>query len=295
MDYGHLLLVLLFGLTVLHLVTLKLCSVQLDHKTTPLFISLWTLAGLAVTYPVYGRLFWQGMQDFSGAPWLLGLAVIKGAVLCYLFVISQELMRVSLSSRHYVTPMAIGLLTVCNSFLGEKLAPHELFAGLGLCALACAFFFKGHLAELDKRGRMAYAQLVLCSALLGTMDQVILSGTNWYALLTVTYLVVLVVAAFWNRKSPGNFKVAVAHRSAVIAGVVYAATELVKFYQQVTINPVTVVVIVQAMTKPVILVLSALIWKERTVREQLVWGVAAFVIALPIFLPADIWSKLWTR
>jgi len=53
------------------------------------------------------------------------------------------------------------------------------------------------------------------------------------------------------------------------------------------------VIITQALTKPVILVLSAVIWKERTVKEQLAWGAAAFIITLPLFLPPDIWSGLW--
>jgi len=38
------------------------------------------------------------------------------------------------------------------------------------------------------------------------------------------------------------------------------------------------------MTKPVILLLSAMIWKERTVKEQLAWGVLAFLVTLPLFL-----------
>jgi drug/metabolite transporter (DMT)-like permease len=103
----------------------------------------------------------------------------------------------------------------------------------------------------------------------------------------VTYAVVFTVACVWNRRNPAVFKSAVLSWTAALAGISYAATELVKFYQQVTINPVSVVVTVQAMTKPVILVLSALIWKERTVKEQLAWGLAAFVITLPLFIPQD--------
>jgi hypothetical protein len=34
----------------------------------------------------------------------------------------------------------------------------------------------------------------------------------------------------------------------------------------------------------VILILSALVWKERTVKEQLLWGVLALLVTLPLFL-----------
>ena len=57
-----------------------------------------------------------------------------------------------------------------------------------------------------------------------------------------------------------------------------------KLWGNMTINPVTAVVMTQAMTKPVILILSALIWKERTVREQAVWGAAAFILVMLPFL-----------
>ncbi len=291
MDIGHLLLALLFGLTILHLVTLKVCSVTLDHRTAPLFISVWTLAGLAAASPLFGHLWVEGWGKFMANPAILGLTILKGGLLCYLFVLSQELMKVSLSSRHYVTPMAVGIMTVSNSFFGERLMPHELFVGFALCALAVTFFLKGHLSELDRRGRLAYAKLVLISAGLSTLDQVITRESNWYALLTVSYIVVFVMAVVWNFRTPANFRAAMLTRNAALAGILYAATELVKFYQQVTINPVTVVVITQALTKPVILVLSALIWKERTVKEQLVWGGLAFLIALPLFLPPEILSR----
>ncbi|MEZ0261080.1 MAG: hypothetical protein ACAH80_08725 [Alphaproteobacteria bacterium] len=292
MDQAHFLLALLFFLTIGHLVTLKLCSVKLDHRTAPLFISIWTLLGAAAVSPHYGHLWIKGWDKFVEAPWLLALVTVKGLALCYLFVVSQQLMKVSLSSRHYVTPLAVGLITVSNSFFGEKLKFHEMFAGLGLCALAAAFFFKGHLSSLDRPSRIAYAKLVLLSTLLSTTDLVLTKATNWYALVILTYAVVFVVACIWNFRAPENFKAALFHRSAAMAGVLYAATELVKFYQQVEINPVSVVVTVQAMTKPVILVLSALIWKERTVREQLVWGLAAFVITLPLFIPQDVLEQL---
>lgn len=287
MDTGHLLLLLLFALTIGHLVTLKVCSVALDHKTAPLFISAWTLLGLCAVWPLYGGLWKEGWAAFMERPGLLALSAFKGVLLCYLFVVSQALMKVSLSSRHYVTPLAVGLITISNFFLGESLKPHEWFAALGLCALAAGFFFRGHLSDLDREGRLAYGKLVAVAAALSVLDQAVMRHVNWYAFLAVSYAVVLAAAVFWNRKSRKNFKTALLHRAAIVAGLFYAATELVKFYQQVTINPVTVVVTAQAMTKPVILVLSALVWKERTVREQLAWGALAFLVTLPLFVPPE--------
>jgi hypothetical protein len=218
-------------------------------------------------------------------PQLLALAAVKGGLLYVLLVVSQELMKESLSSRHYVTPLAVGLIALVNHALGEKLTAAQWVSALGLCALSAGFFFKGHLAELSRPGRIAYAKLVLLTAAIAAIDHAALQTVNWYALLLVGNIVLVSLALALNGARPAVLKAALLTKPAMLAGICYAATELVKYYQQVTINPVTAVVTVQAATKPVILALSALIWKERTLTEQLAWGLAAFaLVVLPMAL-----------
>ena len=284
MDVAHLLLLLLFCLTIGHLIALKVCSQKLDPRTAPLFISGWTLIGLAATAPVFGHLLPEGWAGLMAQPFLLGLAALKALLLYYICVISQKLMKVSLSSRHYVTPLSIGLIAIVNSFLGENLAPVEWFSALGLCLLAAAFFFKGHLGEMDRTSRIHYGLLVALAVILSAIDQVVLKETNWYALQVVCNVVLLSVSLLMTGRDTSVLRGAFMTRAAAIAGIFYMATELVKFYQMVSINPVSVVVMVQAMTKPVILLLSAYIWHERTVKEQLLWGILALIITIPLFL-----------
>jgi hypothetical protein len=282
MDTGQFLLLLLFFLTIGHLVTLKLCSVRLDHRTAPVFICGWTLLGLALTAPVYGHLWVEGVEKFRAAPYLVALCALKGGLLYFLFVISQRLMQVSLSSRHYVTPLAIGLITFSNFLLGETMTAAQWVSCMGLSLLALAFVFRGHLSDMAREARLSYAQLVLLSAVLGVLDIFITRETNWYAGLVVSNLVLLAVTLVMIRGDRAILKSAFFSTAAAIAGAFYMVTELVKFYQLVSINPGPVVGTVQAMTKPVILVLSAWVWKERTVREQMVWGVLALIITLPL-------------
>ncbi len=282
-----LLLIALFFLTIGHLVTLKVCSLKLDHRTAPVFVSSWTLLGVALVFPFYGHLWQEGWEKFQAYPPYIALAGLKGAALYYLFVTSQELMKVSLSSRHYVTPLAVGLMTVSNYFLGEALKPQQWVAALGLFGVSVAFFFKGHLSEMSKDGKISYFKLVFLSVVLAGFDQVLTKEINWYAYLLVSNLALLALSLLLIRADKKVLRDALFHTSAIWAGAFYAATELVKFYQQVSINPVTVVVMAQALTKPVILVLSALVWKERTVKEQLVFGALAFLfVTLPLLYDA---------
>jgi drug/metabolite transporter (DMT)-like permease len=280
---AHLLLLALFLLTIGHLVTLKVCSLKLDHRTAPLFISGWTLFGLLCVSPFYGHLLFEGLGKFSDDPFLLLLAIAKGGLLYLLFVISQQLMQVSLSSRHYVTPLAVGLIAISNYFLGEHLTTGQWIAALGLCGLSAAFLFKGHMSEMPRAAKISYFKLVGLSAVLSSVDHVVTKEVNWFSLLLVSNIVLILLALSLSWRDKAVLKAAFLQKSAAAAGFFYMATELVKFYQMVEINPVSVVVIVQAMTKPVILVLSALIWHERTVKEQMTWGVMAFIITLPLF------------
>ncbi|MCK5518951.1 MAG: hypothetical protein KAI61_06010 [Alphaproteobacteria bacterium] len=284
MTAAHLLLILLFLLTIGHLLTLKVCSVKLDHRTAPIFISIWTLLGIAGVSPVFGHLWAEGWEKFMAEPHLLALSVLKGCLLYLLFVISQELIKESLSSNHYVRPMSIGLIAIVNSTLGEQLNMGQWFAALGLCVLSAAFFFKGHLSDLSRRGKITYIKLVVLSVFLSSLDHVLTKNSNWFSLLLVSNTVLLFLSLALNRKRIAVLKDALFHKAALLAGFFFMATELVKFYQMVSINPVSVVVTVQAATTPVILVLSAFLWKERTVREQLVWGVLAFIVSLALFL-----------
>lgn len=284
---AHLLLLLLFVMTIILLIVLKLCSTRLDHRATPLFISFWTIVGLLAVTPFYGHLWDEGFAKMQASPLVLVFAVIKGISLYWLFVISQELTEESLSSRHYVTPMSVGLIALSNFFLGEHLSVGQSISAAGLCLLSVGFFFKGHLSDLSVKGKVSYAKLVALAVFMASLDHVLTRDSNWYTLMWVSNAVLFVLSLGLNIRKPDILRAAFLNRYAICAGIFYAATDLVKFYQQVSINPVSVVIMVQSMTKPVILVLSALIWKERTVREQLIWGAAAFLLViLPFFYPA---------
>lgn len=283
MTEASFLLLLLFVLTIGHLLTLKLCSNRIDHRTAPLFISLWTLLGLLAVSPFYGHLLPAGVEKLRAAPLMFTLVIAKGVILYVLFIISQKLMQHSLSSRHYVTPLTAGLIAVSNGFLlGEGLKPQQWFSSIGLCLLAAAFLWRGHFADMPRQAKMYYAQLVALGVLTGGLDYQLTVSANWYTLLVISNVVLLSVAIIRHGRDVALVKQALVHPAAIAAGAFYAVTELVRFYQLATINPVSVIVTVQSLTKPVILALSALIWKERTVKEQLVWGILAFALVLPM-------------
>lgn len=284
MSFGLLLLTLLFFLTIAYAISMKVCSGRIDHRTAPLFISAWALIGLAATWPLNGHLWHEGLPRLAAQPWLAPLAAVKGLLMYSRYIRGQQLTQVSLSSSNYVRPMSVGLIAVVNFMLGEKLTPAQWGAALGLCLLSVGFFFRGHLSDFTRREKLYYADLVGFNVALAAIDLVVIRGSNWMCDLLIGNLALLAVALVSSRRSPEVLRAAFLHPAAIVAGVLFAVTEQVKFFQQVTINPISLVLTVQALTPPVILVLSAVVWKERTVKEQLIWGLSAFILVVFPFL-----------
>lgn len=280
---GHLLLAALFCFTVATGLVFKVASHKIDHRTAPAFMCLWVLAGLGLTFPLYGDLWYAGWQGLIEQPWLALLMLAKGGLLWLLFSQKQHLNKMSLSARNYTSPVAIGLMVFTNAAFGEQLATAELVAAMGLCALGLLFAFKGHLQDLPAQGKTLFGAAVLLTVACGTLDHILLTHLNWYVLLVVTNIILLAVVLL-QRGGFGRLRESLTAPLAIAAGALFATTELVKFYQTVSYSPVTVVVTVQSATIPVLLILSALIWKERTWREQGLWGLLALALILPVIL-----------
>jgi hypothetical protein len=270
-------LAVLFILTVAYKLLLKRCSAVLDHKSVPVFIGVWVLIGLALTAPFYAPSAWRSLAD---QPLTALIAVIKGVVLYVTILMGQRLMRASLSSNLYTAPMSIGAIAIINFLLGERLSGLQWFSAVGVCVLSCVFFLRGHLSDLDRQAKRDYAAIVALLVVMGGMDQYGISHMGWYGYLAISNIVLL--AAGLARH--GDIRNAVFNRLALPAGILFAVAEIFKFYQSVTINPVTAIILIQNLATPVLLTLSALIWKERSVKEQLIWGGLAFALSLPLFL-----------
>ncbi|MDD9901880.1 MAG: hypothetical protein OXT65_12965 [Alphaproteobacteria bacterium] len=285
MTIANTFLLLLFILSIAKAVAFKTCSDRMDARTTPLIISAWSLLAAVVTIPVFGHLWGNAQHIFMQSPSLLFLCLAKGGILYIWCITSQKLVSLSLSSRIYMKPMATGLIAGSNYFLGERLSRAEWISALALFALSALFFFKGHISDVDRKARVYFVSLVGMSVVLSGMDHVLVSHVNWYALLIVSNVMLLGIGLCIHHKNIPLLKSAYCNKLALAAGCTYAVAEHVKFYQMVTINPVTTIAVLESLVSPVLMVLSAALWKERTVREQLSWGMAVFVfVAVPVVL-----------
>lgn len=261
----------------------KKASMVLKHDSGPIFTSVWVLLGLIAISPFYGTLFFDGMHDMASEYWIAALLLLKGCVLWLLFFNGQVLTEQSLSAAKFVLPTALGAIAITNSVLGEVLTLKEWIAALGLCILGVSFAFRGHVQELGAQGRFLFLKLVCLSIIAATLDYIILSHINWYFLLFVTNFLMLFVALL-RRPALTVWKDALFRKESIFAGSVFTVGELLKFYLMVSVLPMTVVISAQVAVIPMILILSALIWGERSWKEQLVWGILSVGLLLLLFL-----------
>ncbi len=271
-----LLLLIFVILCILQRLIFKVCSMRLNHQTGPIFIASWVLIGLVVTWPIFGDLFTKEVGKLFVQPYLLLLIAGKGMLLWVLFHDQLSLAEKSLSAQSYYAPTGLGAVAVCNSFLGEELSALQWTSALGLCFLGIVFSFHGHLQELGTREKRLYFKLIFVMILSAVLDQAILIQTNWFILLMLSSAILLVFCLFKTRDRE-VWKNAIFNKLAILTGAVFAARELLKFYMMVSIYPMSVVLSAQVAAIPIVLILSSVIWKERTWQEQLLWGTGSLI------------------
>lgn len=277
------LLFALFLFNILSSMAFKRASHSLPHDIGPVYTCGWILIGLILWFCFSNTLFFEGINDVREAPILAGLLLLKGVFIWVLFSKGMELTQYSLSARSYLLPSSIGFIAIINNFLGESLTLQQWVAVIGLFILGVSFFFRGHIQALSKQGRLLFLFLIFTTICCATLDQLILSDTNWFVLLLFTNLVALSVS--FSKKISGEYlKAAFVSAKAVMAGVAFMVTEMLKFYLMVSIFPMSVVISVQVATIPIILVLSAVIWGERGWKEQLIWGILSAGLLLLLFI-----------
>ncbi len=270
-------------LSILASVFYKRASLTLNHQTAPIFTPLWVLLGTIVAFPFYGELLLTGLEDLKQYVFILFLCILKGVFMWWGVLKNQNLIEKSLSASSFIFPLSLGLIAIFNSFLGEDLAVKEWIAVLGLCVIAFSFFMYGHMRELSFHGKGLFIKLVMLTIILAVIDQIILTHTNWFLLLILSNMTMLVTGLVASRCF-NIWKAAFLNIGSVLAGGTFAVSEMLKFYLMVSILPMSVVLSAQASTIPIVLVLSALIWGERGWKEQALWGLLSMGFLLLLFL-----------
>ena len=114
-------------------------------------------------------------------------------------------------------------------------------------------------------------------------DHVAIPKVGWYAHLLVSSVAMFLICLLYpvSRKA---FRLVLNDRRVVYAGVFYTVSEFLVIYASINILPVSVVAVFLRLSVPVVMVISAIKYKEQNIKNQLGFGIIAILLALPIIL-----------
>ena len=247
------------------------------------FTAFWLVLGLILTMPFLGdNLNFNGKNSLF-SPYIL-VSLYKGISLFYLVSLQQIINKRSMSSSVFLSFIALALGGLANNlFFGENLGFVKVFCICGFGVLGLLFFYKGDAKRLSRKKMFFFFVVTLIMASYTVADHVAIPKVGWYAHLLVSSLVMAITCLAY-KDSRSAFKISVKSRKAVVAGLFYTVSEFLVIYSSINILPVSIVGVFLRLSVPVVMVVSAVKYGEQNIKNQLVFGVLALVLALPIIL-----------
>lgn len=252
-------------------------------KQSVTFTSFWLILGLILTYPIFGHLLEFNNQNALSSPYIL-ISVYKGVSLFYFVTLQQIINKKSMSSSVFLSFIAMALGSLINNlFFHENLGVIKVLCICGFGVLGILFLQKGDAKRLSHKDIMFFFIATVIMASFAISDHVAIPKVGWYAHLLVSSVAMFLICLLYpvSRKA---FRLVLNDRRVVYAGVFYTVSEFLVIYASINILPVSVVAVFLRLSVPVVMVISAIKYKEQNIKNQLGFGIIAILLALPIIL-----------
>jgi len=212
------------------------------------------------------------------------LAIYKGVSLFYLISLQQSINKTSTSSSVFLSFIALAIGAVANNlFFNENLGLIKVVCIMGFGILGYLFLQKGDAKRLSSKKKRFFAITTLIMASYTVCDHLAIPQIGWYSYLSVSSIVMFFVCLI-NGISKNNLKTIFTNKFIIFAGVFYSISEFFVIYVSINILPVSVVAVFLRLSVPVVMVISAIKYKEQSLKSQLAFGIVAIILALPIIL-----------
>lgn len=252
-------------------------------KQSATFTAFYLVLGLLFTYHFLGNLIVFKNQNVLYSPYIL-VSVYKGVALFYFISLSQLINKKSLSSSVFLSFIAMALGCLANNiFFNENLGLIKVLCICGFGVLGLLFLYKGDGKRLSYKGVYFFFVATLIMASFTVSDHVAIPKVGWYAHLLVSSVVMCMVCFFY-RDSKNAFRIVLKNKKIVLAGMFYMITEFLVIYASINILPVSIVAVFLRLSVPVVMVISAIKYKEQNIKNQLAFSLVAILLALPIIL-----------
>lgn len=252
-------------------------------KLSAAFTSSWLILSLVISFPFFYHLLEFNGKNALFSPYIL-LAIYKGITLFYLISLQQSINKTSTSSSVFLSFIALAIGALANNiFFNESLGAVKVLCILGFGVLGYLFIRKGDAKRLSPKKKKFFIITTLIMASYTVSDHLAIPQVGWYSYLLVSSVVMFLVCVF-NGISKSNIKTIFCNKLIIIAGLFYSISEFFVIYVSINILPVSIVAVFLRLSVPVVMVISAIKYKEQSVKSQLLFGVVAIALALPIIL-----------
>ncbi|MCL2629761.1 MAG: hypothetical protein FWD33_03710 [Alphaproteobacteria bacterium] len=206
------------------------------------------------------------------------------AIFCYVKFFN-DVRRESNSSATFGLLIGFGAAVPINVWLlGETLPLHKALSCIALGIVGLIFFLRGAASELSLGNKLKFIAAVMFFMIPVSMDFLALERSNWFMVgmsVAVAYFLTSMISL------KGGFDRAFISALPrpifwVIGTVGIVIFNLAKYVQGEVLGASLTYAFIR-LSVPIVMVLSAYIYRERTPREQLLFGAASYLVALPLF------------
>ena len=252
-------------------------------KLSPAFTSTWLMIGLLLSFPIFLPLFLEDWSHIITSPVSL-ISIYKGASLFYLIRLQQIVNRESTSSSVFLSFIALALGALANNlFFGEGLGVIKVLCIVGFGILGIVFLIKGDAKRLHFKAKIAFGIVTLIMASYTVADHLVIPQIGWYPHLLISSVFMFLTSLFYGI-SKQDFRNMIKNKSIAYAGIFYTVSEFFVIFASINILPVSIVAVFLRLSVPVVMIYSAIRYKEQSLKNQLIFASLAITLALPIIL-----------
>ena len=220
---------------------------------------------------------------FLFSPYIL-ISIYKGVTLFYLISMQQAINKNSTSSSVFLGFIALALGALVNNlFFHENLGLVKVVCIVCFGVLGFLFLQKGDAKRLSRKDLYYFIIVAVIMASYTVADHLAIPRVGWYAHLLVSSVAMFLTSIIY-KSSKDSLKVIFTNKTIIIAGIFYTLSEFFVIYASFNILPVSIVAVFLRLSTPIIMVISAVKYKEQDIKNQLGFGLAAIILALPIIL-----------
>lgn len=244
----------------------------------------WYIIAPLLALPIFHDLAVEAYNLLMDMPYLIVIGLLKGVGFWGMIYCGQIMRRTSNSSAGFFGFICIGLIAVGNSIFGEELSVGQWVSVACLFLMGLYFYVRGHLSTQSSFVKLLFLFQILIGVMFGMIDHYFLTHCNWFALILLTGLGMILMALTFGRMKFLDVFRSVKSRKTAGLGIVLSLVEMTVLSIFVTYLPVTLGWVAMTLASVAVMVIAAVFWGEGRWQQQLAVGGLTYASALPIIL-----------